>query len=85
MVCMQISSKFGWSVALQQTCLHPCAGGKQAGTCSVAGYRKMAEKLGGIPLQAWKNTYDREPVATRNICNDVTPAVQHYKQPVIVS
>lgn len=49
------------------------------------GYRKMAEKLGGIPLQAWKNTYDREPVATRNICNDVTPAVQHYKQPVIVS
>ena len=45
----------------------------------------MAEKLGGKYLQAWKDTYAREPTATRHICNDVTPAVKFHNQPVVVS
>ncbi|MCJ1425705.1 hypothetical protein MMC29_003605, partial [Sticta canariensis] len=50
---------------------------------SLAGYRKMAEKLSGQPYQAWKDTYAREPIASRHICNDVTPVVQHYNKPVV--
>lgn len=47
------------------------------------GYRRMAEKLGGVPLQAWKDTYAREPENTRHIVNDVTPVVNHSATPVV--
>ncbi len=47
------------------------------------GYRRMAEKLGGTPLQAWKDTYAREPESSRHIVNDVTPEVKHYITPVV--
>ena len=49
------------------------------------GYRRMAERLGGVPLQAWRDTYAREPLATRQMCNDITPRVQHYNKAVIVN
>ncbi|KAK9805046.1 hypothetical protein WJX73_006614 [Symbiochloris irregularis] len=48
------------------------------------GYRRMAEKLGGKYLQAWRDTYAREPVATRHLSNDVTPPVQHVNKRVVV-
>ena len=48
------------------------------------GYRRMAEKLGGIQLKAWQETYAREPEASRHIVNDVTPEVKHYIKPVVV-
>ena len=47
------------------------------------GYRRMAEMLGGVPLQAWKDTYAREPDSTKHIVNDVTPEVKHYVTPVV--
>ena len=47
------------------------------------GYRRIAEKLGGVQLQAWKDTYAREPAHTRHIVNDVTPEVKHYIKPVV--
>ena len=40
------------------------------------GYRRMAEMLGGVPLQAYKDIFAKEPPATRHICNDhVDPEV----------
>ena len=40
------------------------------------GYRRIAEKLGGVPLQAYKDIYAKEPLATRHICNDkIDPAI----------
>lgn len=47
------------------------------------GYRRMAEMLGGVPLQAWKDTYAREPESTKHIVNDVTPEVKHYITSVV--
>ena len=43
----------------------------------------MAEKLGGVPLRAWRDTYAREPEETKHIVNDVTPEVKHYITPVV--
>ncbi|KAL3161203.1 hypothetical protein ABBQ38_009572 [Trebouxia sp. C0009 RCD-2024] len=47
------------------------------------GYRRMAERLGGVQLEAWRKTYAREPASTRHIVNDVTPEVKHYIAPVV--